>query len=178
MVILLTLQRGDCTPRKGARLSKSAHIRSVIPAVATVSAGRTIATKKAPRRSAGLSCCRDVDAVCNRTQPPAQSAPSLAHVGALGERCRPGAVIEKRPQQAAPGPRLLMLPAPRPRRRGKNSSSRRRHKRLRYAQPPVWVPPLWAVRAVLRRRIPWGGPPFAPPSRAWPRRSGIIESRR
>jgi hypothetical protein len=82
MVILLTLQRGDCTPRKGARLSKSAHIRCVIPAVATVSAGRTIATKKAPRRSAGLSCL--CGTLCKRSQ--AQSTASLAQVRALGER--------------------------------------------------------------------------------------------
>jgi hypothetical protein len=30
MVMLITLQRGDCTPREGARLSKIAHIRCAV----------------------------------------------------------------------------------------------------------------------------------------------------
>jgi hypothetical protein len=51
-----------------------------------VSAGRTIATKKAPRRSAGPSCL--CGALCSGDHPRTKR-PSLAQVRAAGERCRP-----------------------------------------------------------------------------------------
>jgi hypothetical protein len=57
---------GRCKAKWGGASEQNCTPRCVIPAVATVSAGRTIATKKAPRRSARPSFA--IDALCSGDQ--------------------------------------------------------------------------------------------------------------
>jgi hypothetical protein len=82
LTMLITLRRGDATPKGEARLSKIAHVRCVIPAVATVSVGEQ-SPRKRPRAEVRGSVAF-VELCAKRSH--AQSTASLAQVRASGER--------------------------------------------------------------------------------------------